>query len=266
MLKKGLYTGASIAIVGLLMFGSNIYYMGQDLIGGARDLGDQLVSVENKIEHARRDIKALDSDILSLTQDIAKEELSCEKLQEEVLDKTRSLSEQHAHMEILNRHLKESPTQTFVATNNRSYTTNQVKMDLASSLNQYKTQQQMLAALENQLDSRVSIVATAKERLEETRRVQSELMSELESLKAEHNMNEVVKITSELKLDNSRLNRAKKALEKLETQIRVDSNVLNQVKTSGRIPTEEPELQDLDTISAQYETFFGKSSLSVVKN
>ena len=131
---------------------------------------------------------------------------------------------------------------------------------------QYKTQQNMLNALENQLESRVSIVATAKERLDETRQVQSELMSDLESLKAEHNMNEVAKITSELKLDDSRLSQAKKALEKLETQIRVESNVLNQTKTSGRIPTEEIELRDLDTISAQYEAFFGKSSVSVAKN
>ena len=34
----------------------------------------------------------------------------------------------------------------------------------------------------------------------------------------------------------------------------------------GRIPTEEIELRDLDSISTQYEAFFGKSSVSVAKN
>ena len=153
----------------------------------------------------------------------------------------------------------------FVGTNNLNYTSNQAKTDLASSLKQYKTQQTMLTAMEKQLESRVAIVATAKERLDETRRVQSELLSELEALKAEHKMNEVSKITSEFKLDNSRLNRAKAALEKLETQIRVESNVLNQTNTSGRIPTQELESHDLDNVTAQYEAFFGKTS-GVAKN
>lgn len=259
MFKKAMFVAIAAALLGGLMFGSNIYYMGQDFVSGAREIGDSMVSVENKIEHARRDIKSLDKDILKLTHDIAKEELSCEKLRKEVNGKSKKLSELHTHMDVLNRHLKESPSRMFVGTDDRNYTSQQVKMDLASSLKQYKTQQSMLAAMEKQLDSRVAIVDTAKERLDETRRVQSELMSELEALKAEHKMNEVSKITSEFKMDNSRLNRAKEALEKLETRIRVESNVLNQNQTSGRIPTEDIETQDLDNITAQYESFFGKS-------
>ena len=265
MLKKAFFVIVGVAIVGGLMFGSNIYYMARDFVSGARNFGDSMVSIDAKIRHAREDISALDKDIRGLTHDIAKEELNCEELRTEVAAKSTALTELHAHMDILNEHLKGSPSQMFVGTDNKSYTSNQVRMDLASSLKQYKTQQTMLTALEKQLESRVNILATAKEKLDETRRVQAEMMSELEALKAEHKMNEVAKITSEFKMDNSRLSRAKEALKKLKTQIRVEGNVLNQTKTSGRIPTEKVETQDLDTITAQYESFFGKSS-GVVKN
>ena len=266
MLKKALFVIVGVAIVGGLMFGSNIYYMARDFVSGARNFGDSMVSVDAKIRHARQDIKALDKDIRGLTHDIAKEELKCDELRELVTDKSKSLNELHAHMDILNGHLNDNPSQMFVGTDSKSYTSNQVRMDLASSLKQYKTQKTMLSALEKQLESRVAILSTAKERLDETRRVQAELMSELEALKAEHKMNEVAKITSELKLDNSRLSRAKEALKKLKTEIRVDSNILNQNKTSGRIPTERIESQNLDNITAEYEAFFGSKSSGVVKN
>ena len=162
-------------------------------------------------------------------------------------------------MDVLNQHLKDSPSQMFVGTNDEEYTANQVRMDLASSLKQYKTQQTMLAALEKQLDSRVAILRTAKERLDETRRVQAELMSELEALKAEHKMNQVAKVTSEFKLDNSRLSNAKEALKKLKSQIRVETNILNQNETAGRIPTQTLSTSDLDNITAQYEAYMGQN-------
>lgn len=265
MLKKALFVIVGVAIVGGLMFGSNVYYMARDFVSGARNFGDSMVSVDAKIRHAREDIKALDKDIRALTHDIAKEQLKCDDLRELVAEKSQSLTELHAHMDILNSHLSENSSQMFVGTDSKSYTSNQVRMDLASSLKQYKTQKTMLTALEKQLESRVAILASAEERLDETRRAQAEMMSELEALKAEHKMNEVAKVTSELKLDNSRLSRAKEALKKLKTEIRVDSNILNQNKTSGRIPTEKVENQNLDNVTAEFEAYFGKTS-GVVKN
>ena len=264
MLKKAFFVVVGVTIVGVLMFGSNIVHMAQDFVSGARNLGDSMVSVDAKIRHAREDIKALDKDIRGLTHDIAKEELNCEELRTEVASKSKALIELHAHMDVLNMHLKENPSQMFVGTNKKSYTSNQVRMDLASSLKQYKTQQTMLTALEKQLDSRVAILQTAKERLDETRRVQAELMSELEALKAEHKMNQVAKITSEFKLDNSRLSKAKEALKKLKSQIRVEANVLNQTQTTGRIPTQEVESGDLDNITVQYEAYMSQVGSSGV--
>lgn len=265
MLKKAFFVVAGVAIVGVLMFGSNIFYMARDVVSGARQLGDSMVSIDTKIRHARQDIEALDKDIRSLTHDIAKEELNCEKLRDEVAAKQKSLNELHAHMEILNQHLSEKPSEVFVGTDNRPYSNNQVRLDLASSLKQYKTRKSMLTSLEKQLESRQAILASAKEHLEETRRVQAEMLSELEALKAEHKMNEVAKVTSELKLDNSRLSKAKETLDKLKTQIRVESNVLNQTQTSGHIPTEKIESHDLNNVTSDYEAYFGKSS-GVVKN
>lgn len=269
MLKKAVYVVLGVAIVGGLMFGSNAMYMARDFVSGARDLGDSLVSLDGKIRHAREDIKALDKDIRGLTHDIAKEELNCEELRDEVEAKSKSMRDLHSHMEVLNQHLKQKPSQVFVTTNGsgqkEEYTSNQVRKDLASSLRQYKTQQTMLGALEKQLESRVSILQTAKERLDETRRIQAELMGELEALKAEHKMNQVAKVTSEIRLDNSRLSKAKDALKKLKSQIRVESNILNQNETAGRIPTQTHTNESLDNITAEYEAFMGQSG-TIAKN
>lgn len=260
MLKKALFVTVGVAILGVVMFGSNIMYMAQDFFVGARSFGDRMISIERKIEHVSRDIASLDKDKLNLMHDIAKEERSCEKLKKEVVAKNRMLTELHAHMEVLNTHLKTTPSQMFVGTDGENYSASQVKKDLASSLRKYKTQRGMLTALEKQLNSRVEIVSKAKDSLNELQRIQAEMKSELEALKAEHKMNEVAKMTSEIKLDNSRLNRAKAALEKLESEIRVESNVLNQSENAGQIPTQPQESDDLGNVTAQYEAFFGKTT------
>ncbi len=51
-----------------------------------------MVSTEAKISHTRKDIKALDKDIKGLYHDIAKEEVRCEDLENEVSTKREALS------------------------------------------------------------------------------------------------------------------------------------------------------------------------------
>eukprot|EP01025_Chloroclados_australasicus_P015096 TRINITY_DN17178_c0_g1_i1.p3 TRINITY_DN17178_c0_g1~~TRINITY_DN17178_c0_g1_i1.p3 ORF type:complete len:108 (+),score=16.82 TRINITY_DN17178_c0_g1_i1:175-498(+) len=106
MLKKALFVTVGVAILGVVMFGSNIMYMAQDFFVGARSFGDRMISIERKIEHVSRDIASLDKDKLNLMHDIAKEERSCEKLKKEVVAKNRMLTELHAHMEVLNKKSK----------------------------------------------------------------------------------------------------------------------------------------------------------------
>jgi chromosome segregation ATPase len=260
MLKKALFVVVGFSIIGGLMFGSKLPHLVGDLYSNARNMGDQLVSVDAKIGHARKDIKALDKDVRKLMHDIAKEEVKCEDLREEVSKKSQALSKLHIHMEVLNDHLNTGSSQHFVATNGKNYTGVQVKQDLATSLKQYKTNQTMLDAMEKQLDSRVAILETAQEKLEETKRAKAELFGELEALEAEHRMNEVAKMTSEFKLDDSRLSKAKEAIKKLRSEIRVEGSLVNQISTSGQIPTVPTETDNLDDITVQYEAFFGKTS------
>lgn len=266
MLKKAFFVVVGVVIVGGLMFGSSAVHMVQDIVSSARNVGDSFVSTDAKIRHAREDVKALDKDIKGLYHDIAKEEFKCEELQSEVAAKSTALSELQVHMEILNSHLKGNSSQQFVATNGKSYSPMQVKRDLSSSLKRYKTQNLMLNALEKQLESRTAILDSAREKLEETKRLKSELMSDLEALEAEHRMNEVAKITSEFKLDNSRLSRAKESIKKLRTEIRIEGNLVNQLQTGDHIPTEAIETDNLDNVTAQYEAMFGTSETGVAKN
>ena len=136
MLKKALFVVVGFSIIGGLMFGSKLPHLVGDLYSNARNMGDQLVSVDAKIGHARKDIKALDKDVRKLMHDIAKEEVKCEDLREEVSKKSQALSKLHIHMEVLNDHLNTGSSQHFVATNGKNYTGVQVKQDLATSLKQ----------------------------------------------------------------------------------------------------------------------------------
>ena len=242
------------------MFGSRAIHMVGGFFQQARNFGESMVSIDTKIKHAKKDIQALDSDIRSLMHDIAIEEEKCEDVKEEVSDKSAALAKLQVHMTVLNKHLTDNASQHYVARDGRSHTPNQVKTNLASSLKRYKTQRVMLTALEKQLESRIAILASAKDKLEETRRVKAELMGELEALEAEHRMNEVSKITSNFKLDNSRLSKAKEAVKKLRTEIRVEGNMVNQVQDGNHIQTEPIQSDDIENVTAQFEAMFGKSS------
>lgn len=265
MLKKALFVVVGVAIVGGLMFGSSAIHMAQDLVSGARNLGDSMVSTDARISHVKKDIKALDTDIRNLHHEIAKEQVRCEDLKTEVSEKREALSSLTSHMQVLNNHLKKSPSQMYTATNNRDYTPKQIKDELATNVKRYKTQSMMLTALEKQLDSRVAILDSANEQLEKTQRIKTELLSEVEALEAEHAMNEVAKITSEINLDNSRIANAKEAVKKLRTKIRVEGNLVNQMQSPGGIPTEPIETEDLGNITAQVDALIGSDTGVVQK-
>lgn len=265
MLKKALFVVVGVAIVGGLMFGSSAIHMAQDLVSGARNLGDSMVSTDARISHVKKDIKALDKDINGLYHEIAKEKVRCEDLEAEVSEKREALSALTSHMQVLNNHLKTSPSQLYTATDNQDYTPKQVKDDLATSVKRYKSQAMMLTALEKQLASRVAILDSATEQLEKTKRIKTELMSEVEALEAEHAMNEVAKITSEINLDNSRIANAKDAVKKLRTKIRVEGNLVNQMQSSDSIPTEIIETEDLGSITAQVDALIGSDTGVVQK-
>ena len=265
MLKKALFVVVGVVIVGGLMFGSSAIHMARDFVSGARNFGDSMVSTEAKISHTRKDIKALDKDIKGLYHDIAKEEVRCEDLENEVSTKREALSTLTSHMQVLNSHLKTSPSQLYTATNDKEYTPNQIKRDLSTSVKRYKSQSMMLTALEKQLDTRVAILTSAKEQLEKTKRIKAELMSEVEALEAEHAMNEVAKITSDFNLDNSRIANAKEAVKKLRTEIRVEGNLVNQMQSADSIPTESIETEDLDNITARVDALIGNDTGVVQK-
>ena len=268
MIKKVLFVGAGVALVGALMFGRNACYMAGDFFSSVRDAGESMVPIDQKIKHARRDVKALDGELKNLMHDIAKEELQCEKLRSEVQDKSKGLNELQVHMEILNNHLKKNASLSYVATNGKSYTPQQVKEDLKTSLKSYKSQNLTLAALEKQLESRMTVLQSARDQMDETQRVKLELMAELEALEAQHKMNEVAKVTSEFKLDDSKVARAKEAVEKIRTEINVESNLVNQFESPTQIPTQEVESSDddWDSVTAQIDALSTSREESLVDN
>ena len=119
----------------------------------------------------------------------------------------------------------------------RSYSKEQVKVDLANRFQRYKTVEATLGNLEKIHDARERSLEAARQKLEGMLAAKRQLVVEVENLEAQRQMVAAAKTTSNYEFDDSQLGRVKALIADL--QVRLDTET-ETGRRRGHLPRRDP--------------------------
>ena len=253
MIKKAIVGTGVLVVIGVLVFGTEVVSYVRTSAGVVSDAVHDNVPIEFQIERARDLIEDLVPDIRRALHVIAKEQVEVERLESEIADSEASLENAEQQMVQLRDDL-ESGKETFVY-NRRSYTVSQVKADLANRLDRCRTAKATLETKRQIYDARLKKLDAAREKLDGMLSERSRLQVEVEHLEARLKMLAAAQTTSDYKVDDTKLARAKELISDLRTRLDVAERLVNaETNFHDEIPPDEAAPEN---IVEQVTEYFG---------
>lgn len=256
--KKAVIGAVAAAVLSTLVFGRDVVSYVKTFGSSARDAIKAEVPIEFEIQRARDMVANLVPDIRQCMHVIAEEEVNVEHLSKEIARAENDLGKQKDEILALRRHV-DSGRQVY-QTSSRSYSCNEVKRDLSSRFDRYKTAETTIASKRQILQAREQSVIAAREKLEGMLNEKRNMEVQLENLDARLKTVQAAQTASSVQLDDSQLARAKKLIGELNKQLDVAQKMLDaDGKFTGLIPVETAS-QVPEDLSNQIDEYFGKSS------
>ena len=258
-MKKLIYTIVGIAMLGGLLFGSNLVPYAQTAYDKASRSIEQQVPISFQIDAAKKQLENIGPEIDDMNLQIAKEKVSIKKLESSIERQEESLEKSRHEMMTLRSHV-DSGDEFYVAANSKAYTTTRVKEELRTRLSIHKTAVATMEKDQKVLELREKSLDAAMERLAEARSQKTELALQIEHLTAQNRMNEVVKTASKLdQFDNSQLARTRGMIEDISARLETEQEMLSLMPSHyGQIPvTGDSSIADTDVLD-DMDAFFDK--------
>jgi hypothetical protein len=183
---------------------------------------------------------------------IAQEEVEVARLEKHVGESEGRLAKDRIDIIRLKDDL-DSGSERFVYSG-RSFSAKQVRSDLESRFNQFKTQEATTLAKQQILLARQKGLNAAREKLDTMLDAKRQLEVDVENLEARLTMVEVAQTSSSFKFDDSKLSRTQELISDISTRIEVAERLMNvDAKQFDRIPLDEPaEDRDVSEEIAEY--------------
>ncbi len=264
MLKKMILAGGALALLSGVTVGTPIWSYARCGANFLTDTAGDAVPMEWELKRARQMIADLKPEIESNAKRIAQEKVQVARLDQQLAETNERLGKAQSDIERLTSDLKtENDSYTY---GGRTYTSVQVKSDLANRFTRYKVRNETAQKLEQMLTARRASLQAAHERMEAMLSARSQLEVEVENLQARLGALRVAQTTSNLNLDDSHLARTRELLDEISTRIDVEEETMSvDVKYFGEIDLEEPSQENLlDEISAYFAPGSVKESQSLV--
>jgi len=256
MIKKTLVAVAGMGLLSVLFFGRDAASYMCTSVGWMKDSVKSQVPIEFEIERARRMVKNLVPDIRRNMHVIAQEEVEIERL-----DKQIALSETNLgrdKQEIMKLKGDLSTVQPVYHYAGRSYTVQQVKLDLANRFERFKTHDATLSSLRDIHAARRKSLDAARQKLEVMLAARRKLEVDVENLEARFKMVEVAQTMSEHNIDDSQLGRVKELITDVRTRLNVAERLANaECVIDGEI---ELSSQQAENIVDQVTEYFSADS------
>jgi chromosome segregation ATPase len=225
MIKKAILGGGVALLLGLLFFGRNAVSYVTTSTGYLKDSVKDSVPIEFEIERARRMIHDLVPEIRKNMHVIAKEEVEVERLARQIADAESNLAQDKSEVLRLKSDLDTGSRHFAYA--GRTYSAQQVKVDLASRFDRYKTAEATLASLQEIHEARQRSLDAARQKLEGMLASKRQLQVEVENLEARLQMVAAAQTTSDYNFDDSKLGRVKELIGDLRTRLDVAERMVN---------------------------------------
>lgn len=262
MMKKSLIAGGAVALVLALLFGRSSWSYVTTAYDWVCQSAKESVPIEFEIKRAHKMIKDLDPEIRKSEHLIAKEEVEVEKLAKSVESNTSALAIDQSHIMKLKGDLERGDSTFVYATKGgqtKTYSAKQVRTDLTSRFERYKTKEATTEKLGKILSARERGLQAAREQLTAMRSAKRQLEEEVANLEARLKMVEVAKTSSELNIDDSHLARTRELIGEINTRIDVQDKLLNaDTKLNDEIQLDEPATSQDDDITKQITDYFAK--------
>ena len=260
MLKKVvLLGGAAVLLLGLL-FGREACSYVKTSLGWVRQSVKDAIPIEVELDRARRMIADLNPEIRRNMTLIAREEVNVQKLADSIKATDEALAKAKADILRLNSDLRSGSEQFAYA--GRTYTTKQVRDDLARRFQRFKTKEEANKHLREVLAARRTTLQAAQEKLESMMAAKEQLEVDVEQLEARLKMVQVAQSRSEINFDDSHLARTKELLSDIQSRIDVAARLVNADEYyHEEIPVNAEDTAESD-IATEIAKYFGESNQS----
>jgi archaellum component FlaC len=259
MIKKLVIVGGGVLLVGLFVFGRSAISYVRTSAGYVTDAVQDSVPVQFQIDRARGMLDDLVPEVRRNMHVIAKEEVEVQRLQEQIEGAQKRLGKDKGELIRLRTDLAGNKDVFKYA--GRSYTSEQVKADLASRFKRFKTSDATLGSMQQMCAARQKSLGAARTKLEGMLAARRQLTVEVENLEARLQMVEAAQTTSNYQFDDSQLGRVKELVDNLRTRLEVSERMVN---SEGYFHDEIP-LDEIspDDIVDQVTKYFGEDTPEV---
>jgi hypothetical protein len=255
MLKRVIWAGTGATVLNMLLFGGReaVSYV-RTSAGWVKDSVKNNVPIEFEIERARRMVKDLVPDIRKNMQVIATEEVEVEQLAKKIAHAEDRLSKERTELMTLKDDLATNKCVYRYA--GRSYSPDQVKIDLANRFERYKTNDATLGSLRDMHLARQRSLDAARQKLDGMLAARRQLEVDVEQLEARLKMVEAAQTTSDYAFDDTQLSRAKDLVTNLRTRLEVAEKLVDaETQFRDEIPVSEPAPENIaDEIAEYFDT------------
>lgn len=239
MIKKALFLGVGAAVLVVIIFGAEAMSYLRTSAGMMKSAVRDSVPVEFEIQRARDMLVDLGPEIRKNMHLIAKEEVGIAQLEEQIAERETALAKGRTEILRLRDDLSVGKKKYEYA--GRTFTIDQVKHDLSSRFDRFKTCESTLASLHEVFDARSRNLDAARLKLEGMKVARQQLQIEIENLQARMQMLAATRSTSEYTFDESQLGRVRQLVSDLETRLKVDEQLASaEANLGGGISLDEP--------------------------
>ncbi len=263
MIKKTLLGAAVVAVVGSFVFGREVLSYARTCGESVRHAVKQEVPLSFEVERARKMIERIVPDIRQHMHVIAEQQVDIEELGREIARRETSVADQEHALLALRSDLQTGQSTFRYAS--RTYTSDEVRRDLAKRLARLNMTNEILDRERQILRAREKALVSNQEKLEGMLAAKKDLEVQVEQLEARLKAIEAAETVSSLELDHSQLNRAKKLIRELNKQLDVKEKLLDaEGQFQGLIPVETDSLDVPSDIEEQVDAYFGRNNLPEV--
>jgi chromosome segregation ATPase len=229
MLKKMVILGVIGFVAVSALSGTKLASYLRSEIRAAREEAENNVPPEQEIRRLRSELKLLDKDLLTVVNQLAKERVDVNQLQESVkaladkqgADKTR-LTERANAIKNAEGH---------VTIGSRTMTIETAKQELEADVKRFATNQKSLDTMEQVLAQRIKTRDTLEKQLDTLKNQKTELAVAIDGMEAELNALKLQQMESKYQTDDTRLAQMKESLRKLKTKVEVEREKLKLMPT-----------------------------------
>jgi chromosome segregation ATPase len=225
MIKRILLVGGGVAVLGLVFVGRDAMSYIRTSAGYVSDAVHESVPIEFQVDRARGMIQDLVPEVRKNMHIIAKEEVEVQRLDEQIGDTRARLAKEKEQLLRLTKDLASGKSEFNYG--GRLYTAAEVKTDLASRFDRYKTGEATLGSLVEIRGARQKSLSAARNKLEGMLASKRQLQVEVENLEARLQMIAAAKSTSNYQFDDSRLGRVKELVSNLRGRLEVSEKLVN---------------------------------------